>query len=214
MSTSPTPRTATFVLANAMDILARDIQSGDGVANSAIAEAASRLRELDDAEKRLERECAAKDAQIVSLGLLYEQKAKEADAMRDALEAAAEYFEDRVSGAPDESVAQKAINYLARDCRTALAATPESAASELQRLRDHAESIEAKWIQADTERATLRKERDELAAWKQSALTLQSWWAEIDKFVRTHPQAPLGRDVSAIALQWLKQRDALLAARV
>lgn len=39
-----------------MDILARDIQSGDGVANAAISEAASRLRELDDAEKKLERE--------------------------------------------------------------------------------------------------------------------------------------------------------------
>lgn len=33
-------------LASAMDVLAREIQSGDGVANAAIAEAAQRLREL------------------------------------------------------------------------------------------------------------------------------------------------------------------------
>jgi hypothetical protein len=39
-------KTETLILAAAMDILARDIQSGDGVANAAIAEAAERLREL------------------------------------------------------------------------------------------------------------------------------------------------------------------------
>jgi hypothetical protein len=33
-------------LANAIDVPAREIQSGDGVANAAIAEAAQRLREL------------------------------------------------------------------------------------------------------------------------------------------------------------------------
>lgn len=38
-------RTETLTLAAALDILARDIQSGDGVANAAIAEAAERLRE-------------------------------------------------------------------------------------------------------------------------------------------------------------------------
>jgi len=41
-----TPRTDTLILAEALDILARDIQSDDGVANAAIAEAAERLREL------------------------------------------------------------------------------------------------------------------------------------------------------------------------
>lgn len=34
------------MLAKAMDVLARDIQSDDGIANAAIAEAAERLREL------------------------------------------------------------------------------------------------------------------------------------------------------------------------
>lgn len=44
-------RTDTKTLADALDVLAREIQSGDGVANAAIAEAAERLREL---EARLE----------------------------------------------------------------------------------------------------------------------------------------------------------------
>ena len=41
-----TRKTATPTLASAMRILARDIQSPDGVANAAIAEAAERLYEL------------------------------------------------------------------------------------------------------------------------------------------------------------------------
>ena len=40
-------KTETLTLAAAMDVLARDIQSDDGVANAAIAEAAQRLRELE-----------------------------------------------------------------------------------------------------------------------------------------------------------------------
>jgi len=47
-------RTETLILASAMDVLARDIQSGDGVANAAIAEAAQRLRELEWEIARLE----------------------------------------------------------------------------------------------------------------------------------------------------------------
>jgi hypothetical protein len=43
---SKTPRTDTLTLASAMDVLAREIQSHDGVANAAIAEAAQRLREV------------------------------------------------------------------------------------------------------------------------------------------------------------------------
>ena len=40
-------KTDTQTLARAMDILSRDIQSQDGIANAAIREAAERLRELD-----------------------------------------------------------------------------------------------------------------------------------------------------------------------
>lgn len=43
------PKTETKVLIQALRILARDIQSGDGVANAAIAEAADRLEEMDAA---------------------------------------------------------------------------------------------------------------------------------------------------------------------
>lgn len=52
-----TPRTETAVLVAALRILERDIQSGDGVANAAIAEAADRLAEL-------EREVAALRAEV------------------------------------------------------------------------------------------------------------------------------------------------------
>ena len=41
-----TPRTSTAHLIDALRILSRDIQSPDGVANAAIAEAADRLEEL------------------------------------------------------------------------------------------------------------------------------------------------------------------------
>lgn len=58
-------KTETLILADAMDVLAREIQSGDGIANAAIAEAAERLRSLEvetcktikklrDAERQLE----------------------------------------------------------------------------------------------------------------------------------------------------------------
>ncbi len=58
-------KTETLILADAMDVLAREIQSGDGIANAAIAEAAERLRSLEvekcktivklrDAERRIE----------------------------------------------------------------------------------------------------------------------------------------------------------------
>jgi hypothetical protein len=41
-------KTDTETLANALDTLAHDIQSSDGVANAVIAEAAQRLRELKE----------------------------------------------------------------------------------------------------------------------------------------------------------------------
>ena len=47
-------KTKTETLAAAMDVLSREIQSGDGVANAAIAEAAERLRELAADEKRMD----------------------------------------------------------------------------------------------------------------------------------------------------------------
>lgn len=58
-------RTSTQTLAAALDILAHDIQSDDGVANAAIAEAAARLREQDamiiDCQQRLDAATKALD---------------------------------------------------------------------------------------------------------------------------------------------------------
>jgi hypothetical protein len=57
--------------------------------------------------------------------------------------------------------------------------------------------------------AEITEERRQLKEWKQDALTVEKWWNEIDTFVRSHPDATLGRQVSAIALEWLKERDEL-----
>lgn len=63
-----TPRSSTETLIAAMRILSRDIQSGDGVANAAIAEAAQRLDEMqsliDGAYDIVEIWPARSDAQI------------------------------------------------------------------------------------------------------------------------------------------------------
>ena len=48
-----TPRSSTATLIKALEILSRDIQSDDGVANAAIAEAAQRLGEMVAAGDKL-----------------------------------------------------------------------------------------------------------------------------------------------------------------
>ena len=52
-------RTHTDIIAKAMDVLARDIESHDGVANAAIGEAAQRLRELQSQVDKWEAELGA-----------------------------------------------------------------------------------------------------------------------------------------------------------
>jgi hypothetical protein len=47
-------------------------------------------------------------------------------------------------------------------------------------------------------------ERDRLQEWKNQMLTVESWWSKVDEFVRNHPKAPIGQNVSDIALQWLR----------
>ena len=56
ISREPVPeiRSSTDTLISALRVLARDIQSGDGVANAAIAEAADRLDELQKRVAHLE----------------------------------------------------------------------------------------------------------------------------------------------------------------
>lgn len=60
--------------------------------------------------------------------------------------------------------------------------------------------------------ADLTTARAKIAAlenWKQEAITVESWWKEIDTFIRNHPKCPLGHSVPAIALGWLRDRDNL-----
>jgi hypothetical protein len=64
-------------------------------------------------------------------------------------------------------------------------------------------------VLAAAELDALRAERDALAAWKKDQLTVTAWWAEIDTFVRAHPDCPLGCHVSKRALEMLQERDAL-----
>jgi Sec-independent protein translocase protein TatA len=51
---------------------------------------------------------------------------------------------------------------------------------------------------------TAELERDRLQNWKDQMLTVESWWSKVDEFVRNHPKAPIGQNVSDIALQWLR----------
>ena len=62
-----------------------------------------------------------------------------------------------------------------------------------------------------TRLTAVERERDDLAQWKREALIVESWWNEIDTFVRNHPDAVVGRQVSTMALEWLKERDTLKA---
>ena len=54
---SHTPKSSDETLIAAMEILARDIQSGDGVANAAVREAGDRIAELRHQRDELLREC-------------------------------------------------------------------------------------------------------------------------------------------------------------
>lgn len=76
-----TKKTDTLTLAYAMDALAREIQSGDGIANAAIAEAADRLRETLKANERLDGLLAQRDERIVAL--LQEVEERRRDAQKD-----------------------------------------------------------------------------------------------------------------------------------
>ncbi len=57
-------------------------------------------------------------------------------------------------------------------------------------------------------------ERDTLARWKHEALTVQSWWRDIDDFVRQHPETKLGSIVPHRALELLRERDEVVRLNV
>lgn len=58
----------------------------------------------------------------------------------------------------------------------------------------------------------LKGEAEDLARWKREALTVEGWWKQVDDFIRAHPGAMLGANVSAIAIAWLRERDEMLRA--
>lgn len=51
------------------------------------------------------------------------------------------------------------------------------------------------------------QERDQLARCKQEHLTVESWWNEIDKAVREHPDTILGDTIAHTALRFIRERD-------
>jgi hypothetical protein len=69
--------------------------------------------------------------------------------------------------------------------------------------RDFSAFIPPIHLEAAVEIETLRR-------WKAEQLTVTAWWQAIDDYIRKSPDAPLGVNVSAIALQWLQQRRGIL----
>jgi hypothetical protein len=51
------------------------------------------------------------------------------------------------------------------------------------------------------------KEIEILKRWKKEQLIVQSWWDEVDAYVRDHDDAPLGGIVANTCLNFLKERD-------
>lgn len=52
-----------------------------------------------------------------------------------------------------------------------------------------------------------KRKIEELREWKRQQLTVESWWAESDAFIRKHPDARLGDFVSKTALRFIQERD-------
>jgi hypothetical protein len=78
----------------------------------------------------------------------------------------------------------------------------------------HEQGWKNKWMAAvemaayaSLERDGAIKERNQLARWKQEHLTVESWWNEIDKAVRNHPDTILGDTIAHTALRFIRERD-------
>jgi cell division protein FtsB len=80
-------RSSTETLIKAMRILATDIQSDDGVANAAIAEAAQRLEEQQQRIKKLESDDMRADLLMWSDNLRLQQRIAQLERENDALRA-------------------------------------------------------------------------------------------------------------------------------
>jgi len=58
--------------------------------------------------------------------------------------------------------------------------------------------------------ATIKSQQEtieELKEWKRQAIELSKKWDELDKYVRSHPDATLGIYLSEIAISLIKDRD-------
>jgi len=60
------------------------------------------------------------------------------------------------------------------------------------------------------ELAALKAENERLKQWKAEHGLVNEWWCKVDEFIRQHPDATLGKQVSHEALRFLKQRDDLI----
>lgn len=95
-------RSSTETLIKAMRILSSDIQSDDGVANAAIAEAAQRLEEQQERIKRLEEvlmDAKNKHAALVADVALYEDRGERIKQLEDRIRRASIAFFEEGSGA-------------------------------------------------------------------------------------------------------------------
>lgn len=67
--------------------------------------------------------------------------------------------------------------------------------------------MQANFLALRSELAEVAAERDRLARWKAEALTVESWWNEVDVEVRKHPETLLGRSIAASALRLIRERN-------
>lgn len=82
-------KTETLTLATAMDVLAREIQSGDGIANAAITEAAQRLRDQEQDSAKLRQEIRRLREDIDSLAYWSRSMTETRSTLRDRIAAVA-----------------------------------------------------------------------------------------------------------------------------
>ncbi len=55
----------------------------------------------------------------------------------------------------------------------------------------------------------LEREVIQLREWKRQQLLVESWWKEIDDFIRNHKDSMLGDSVANNAIKFLKERDTI-----
>lgn len=77
----------------------------------------------------------------------------------------------------------------------------------IERERALYEKSQEQWLDSREDYAKLKEERDELAGWKASALEVESWWQKISDYVRQMPDAVVGKSVSDMLFEFLKERE-------